>query len=344
MSKHSLNHQPIGTAKGCETKRTAARLLVASLLAGAVPGFMGVASAKPTYVTFDAPGALYGTNPSAISHGNVTGLYEDSTSIHGFLRTPDGTITEFDPSGSTSTYPAAINSSAEIVGSFNSAAGSTAFVRTPDGTITNLPLGQHPYGINDKGYIVGADFVSNRGFVINRKGKTKTFRAHGSDQTVANAIDSDGNVAGVYYDKSDAPHGFERLANGKITNFDVTHAVQTVASSIANGAIAGTYQDASGISHGFVRSANGEIATFDAHASSSTTALSIDEKGYVTGTYKDANGDDHGFVRSPQGKVTTVDYPGATETFADGIDSSQSITGAWSESTEGGGHGFIRTK
>jgi hypothetical protein len=342
MSKLSLNRQPIGTAKGCETQKKTA-LLVVALLAAAVPGFTGVASAKPTYVTFDAPGALYGTRPGAISGGNVTGNYEDASSIHGFLRTPDGSIAAFDPIGSTSTYPAAINSSAEIVGSFNASGASTGFIRTPDGTITNLPVGQHPYGINDKGYVVGADFVSNRGFVINRKGKTKTFRAHGSDPTTAYAIDADGNIAGGYLDKSYLQHGFERLANGNIADFDVAHAVQTKASSIADGMIAGSYEDDNDIYHGFVRSPNGEIATFDVPNSTSTNAFGIDKKGYVTGAYTDAGGYSHGFIRSPNGKVTTFDAPGAVATFADGIDSSQSVAGSCVDSSEGV-HGFVRTK
>ena len=50
-----------------------------------------------TLITFDAPGAVYGTNAEAINAlGLITGYYLDSTAaLHGFLRTPQGRIMSF---------------------------------------------------------------------------------------------------------------------------------------------------------------------------------------------------------------------------------------------------------
>lgn len=65
-------------------------------------------------------------NPS----GAITGFYA-SDSVHGFLRAADGTITTFDPPGSTFTFAAAINPKGEVAGAFIDASGVVhGFVRT----------------------------------------------------------------------------------------------------------------------------------------------------------------------------------------------------------------------
>lgn len=57
---------------------------------------------RGTYITFDAPGAgtgpYEGTSAYAVSDfGEIVGSYFDASfKAHGFLRTPDGTITSFD--------------------------------------------------------------------------------------------------------------------------------------------------------------------------------------------------------------------------------------------------------
>jgi hypothetical protein len=62
--------------------------------------------------------------------GAITGLYF-SDMLHGFLRAPNGTITTFDPLGSTFTFAAAINPSGVITGAFVDAGGVVhGFMRT----------------------------------------------------------------------------------------------------------------------------------------------------------------------------------------------------------------------
>src|SRR6516164_874060 len=59
-----------------------------------------------TFTIFDVPGAgtgfLEGTFPLGINPaGTITGYYQDADFLgHGFLRSPDGVITTFDPPGS----------------------------------------------------------------------------------------------------------------------------------------------------------------------------------------------------------------------------------------------------
>jgi hypothetical protein len=73
-----------------------------------------------TITTFDAPGAGtaagqgttgFGINPA----GAITGFYIDASSVqHGFVRAPNGIITEFDPTGSIFTNPNAIDQTGAI--------------------------------------------------------------------------------------------------------------------------------------------------------------------------------------------------------------------------------------
>ncbi|MBV8672357.1 MAG: hypothetical protein JOZ33_02895, partial [Acidobacteriaceae bacterium] len=79
-----------------------------------------------TFITFDVPGAgtgaFQGTGGFEVAinpAGAITGTYVDSNSIsHGFVRSANGTITEFDPTGSVSTNPASINPAEAITGSY----------------------------------------------------------------------------------------------------------------------------------------------------------------------------------------------------------------------------------
>ena len=51
---------------------------------------------------------------------------------HGFLQSVDGTITTFDPKGSTDTNPLSINKSGAITGWYADASGQIhGFLRTP---------------------------------------------------------------------------------------------------------------------------------------------------------------------------------------------------------------------
>src|SRR5690242_19349726 len=76
---------------------------------------VSLAAQAPSFGTFDAPDAGtqrdQGTFPTSINeHGMGTGWYVDSAgAAHGFFRTNDGSITEFDAPGLTGTMPAAIN-------------------------------------------------------------------------------------------------------------------------------------------------------------------------------------------------------------------------------------------
>jgi len=100
---------------------------------------------------------------------------------HGFLRTPTGAFTTFDPPGSTFTYVGSISTNGEIAGAYCNTAGRYGFVRARDGAFTTfaspgpssgiLPgvyAVAPPPSINPAGAVAGTYFDSSgnkRGFV-----------------------------------------------------------------------------------------------------------------------------------------------------------------------------------
>jgi hypothetical protein len=83
---------------------------------------------------FTVPGAVFNAEPESINPaGAITGWYcAQGFHCHGFLRAPDGTITSFDPPGSTLTVATAINPSGVVTGLFNDVNGvQHGFVGTP---------------------------------------------------------------------------------------------------------------------------------------------------------------------------------------------------------------------
>jgi hypothetical protein len=92
-----------------------------------------VRSPSGEFTTFDAPGAStvtsfdYGTFPDSINDaGAITGHYTDAQGlIHGFLRSPSGKFTTFDPPGASTaaapgyaTFPDSINVAGAITGHY----------------------------------------------------------------------------------------------------------------------------------------------------------------------------------------------------------------------------------
>ena len=149
------------------------------------------------------------------------------------MRAKDGTITTFDASSATGTYPNSINTAGDIAGIYTDASGTNhGFVRAASGTITTFDApGAGTGGGDDMG-------------------------------TDPNSINTAGVISGYYVDAGFTCHGFVRAANGTITTFDAPGAggmgyqYGTLATSISTaGDIAGGYTDPSlhRVSHGFVR-------------------------------------------------------------------------------------------
>src|SRR5450759_772632 len=104
-------------------------------------------------VTFDAPGAGTGAGQGTYAYeimdaGAILGDYIDANGVYrGFLRTPDGHITEFDAPGAGTgagqgtqpAYVSGMNPAGAVSGWYFDANGVYhGFLRTSDGTITEF--------------------------------------------------------------------------------------------------------------------------------------------------------------------------------------------------------------
>ena len=113
-------------------------------------------AAGETFITFQVSG--HDTYAYAINAGGaVAGSYGSGIS-HGHVRAADGTITTFDPEGSSDTFPLSINRKGAVTG-YYSGSQYSGFLRKPRGKIISFdPSGSYgtfSFAINDSGVITG---------------------------------------------------------------------------------------------------------------------------------------------------------------------------------------------
>jgi hypothetical protein len=199
--------------------------------------------------SYDPPdagnGAYQGTYPAIFSgitpEGATIGEYLDANNVwHGYLRAPQGAITEFDyPNAGTGagqgTGTSGIDPAGEIVGWYIDANNVFhGFLRAPDGTMTPVDVAGSGTGTYQGTY--AAEFMDAFG-----------------------GINPAGTITGFYADDNSVYHSFLRTARGRITTFDVPGAGTgnwqgTLSVNITpDGATTGWYIDGNGVYHGFLR-------------------------------------------------------------------------------------------
>lgn len=135
-----------------------------------------------------------------------------------------------------------------------------------------------------------------------------------SQGTYSVCINTSGATAGYYIDENRLFHGFVRLANGQLTEFDVPGFLNTYSAAInRNGYVVGYAGNGQPTNtyHGFIRKPSGQILVVDPPGSSYTILLGIDSDGDAVGSYNDSAGTSHGFLRNPAGSFTIFDAPNA---------------------------------
>jgi hypothetical protein len=318
--------------------------------------FLGLplsASAQAKFVTFDAPGAVYGTYVSSINdRGEATGYYVDGNNvIHGLVRSPEGVITPFDaPNASTNgygTFGNSINVEGVTVGDYtNSSFNYGGLIRTPDGKFQTY---RNPNACT-------------------------TGDPAGCEGTGFAAINDLGVIAGGYVDKNFVQHAFLRTPDGTVIPYDAPGAGKTPGNpanisplgdylyqgtSVAGlspglnewGAVTSAYLDENNVYHGYLRSPGGGFTDFDAPGAGKglaqgTIPVSLNDLGVITGFYLDSNNVVHGFLKSPGRGITDFDVPGADTTEAyDGTEPASlndfgAITGSYSDANSVW-HGFL---
>jgi hypothetical protein len=193
---------------------------------GVLVGFVRSSAGK--FTKFEAPG-VGNSKGQGTGMAGFDGLTDagaiavdgiDSSGVnHGYLRTPGGKYTEFDPTGSVNTFVAGINTKNTIVGLYLDSNGAEHGLVRKAGTITSVDV---------KNAIATAIFN----------------------------INASGASVGPYVDSSGVQHGFVRSPGGTISTFSVPGAsIATVpGSNNTAGSITGNWIDSNAVNHGFVSS------------------------------------------------------------------------------------------
>jgi probable HAF family extracellular repeat protein len=212
------------------------------------------------------------TNAIGINdRGQIVGRFADPRgALHGFLLNGD-VFTRIDFPGATETLLVGINDRGQIAGAFsdreqfvdwfndlNNAAGSHGFL-LDDRAFTSIDFpgtpGAVPYGINDRGRIVGS-FIDGRGkahgFLWDNGDFTK-IDVPGATLTTGNGINKRGQIVGTFIDDVDVAHGYLLDDKGFTTIDHPAAAMTTEVLGIDNrGQIVGAFIDAGGAVHGFL--------------------------------------------------------------------------------------------
>ncbi len=171
------------------------------------------------------------------------------------------------------------------------------------------------------------------------------FDVAGATLTQGEAINANGEVAGIYEDSSYVVHGFLREPNGAITTFDVANETVTsltVTGINSSGQVSGWYyQPSQSVEHGFLRDANGTITVIDASpvGAKNTFVTGLNDLGAMTGYYQ-LNSIYYGFVRDAQGVFTSFSAQSSPGTYPAGINVSGQVAGTYSGKRRN--YGFVR--
>ncbi len=253
-----------------------------------------------SYSTIDVPGGEYAEAMAINDSGQIIGDYIDSNGYYQAFLDIDGVIMTIDPGGSpNNTYALSINNSGQIVGYYTNSSG------------------------NFDGFLYSGGIYTT----IDPPGSVNTV-AYGSTYTIANSINSSGQIAGYYQDSSGDLHGFLDSGGVYTTITDPLASTSTVINGINDsGEMAGSYIDNSGNTN-LLLDVGGVYTTIDAPGSTYTVATGINDLGEVFGFYRENSGDLSGFVENG-GVLTTIDPPGSTNAVVGGVNDLGQIVGGY---------------
>jgi uncharacterized membrane protein len=179
---------------------------------GEVRGFL---LERDRFTRIDVPGSA-STFPTDIDNsGRIVGRYVDSEgAIHGFMRDRRGDFTDIDVPDAAATAVVAVNDRGQTVGCYADPGGTLrGFRRDEDGTVTTIDppdtrsngrptiaLGPLPYGINNRGQIVGVYRDSEfqiYGFKLDRGRFTEVKIPGAREESFATDIDDRGGIIGI---------------------------------------------------------------------------------------------------------------------------------------------------
>ena len=270
------------------------------------------AALAETYESIDCPDSFYTEARSINDRGDIVGICEDASGLHGF-RLRRGVFSRIDhPDGVGPTAVFGTNNRGDMVG--------------------RVDLGGNPDGHGTlHGYLL-------------RRGQFTTVVPPGSELTSARGIDDAGRIVGFYVGGVDGGvHGFLFEGRG-YQDLDVPGADVTIAMGISVTRIVGGYIGSNGISHGFVLK-KGRYASIDVPGAEHTRAFGVNAQGDIVGGWNTSGCDDcftRAFLLTRRG-FRELAFPGAIGTVANGINASGQIVGIYG-SQDGSVHGFLRNR
>ena len=261
-------------------------------------------------VLIDVPGATSTTPWDINSQGDVVGYFSTGDGhSHGFLWSK-GAFIYIDVPGATSTGLFGVNDGGDIVGMY-----SPPFPGLPQGFLLQdgefTPLGEllFPWGINNRGDIVGADFRRFRvGFLLDAAGVLTSFDLF--DSTVKD-INNAGVMVGVCcFGTNRFGQGFSIDKRGTITFIDAPGVQELNANGITErGDIVGWAEMISPsfqvVRRGFVLDHKGAFRFVDIPGALSTSVLGVNDRGDLVGTYFDGTSG-HAFVLREQKNLSAL--------------------------------------
>ena len=260
--------------------------------------------AQGTYTQIDVPGAIYGTQVSAINTaGDIIGFYVDGSATHGFLLS-GGVYSTIDYPGATYTYLNGINDLGQIVG-YGSGSEITGFqydVQTQSFTTITCPkvFETLPYAINNNGVIAGTVRQSARiyGFEITGSRCTHIVPPGIVYEVVLSALTAKGGVVGNFTNAYLNEQYFTWNGTYKLLNIPSSISLQINGVNPAGTAIVGYHAPPTGGSQGFLFQ-NGILSHLQFPGSAYTKAFGINSSGVVVGFFVDASNATHGFTWTP---------------------------------------------
>jgi hypothetical protein len=269
-----------------------------------------------TFLEIHPPNTL-GTYVSGLNaHGQVAGVFSDTTQTLGYIRNVDGTYVILNPPGSTGLASlVGINDAGQVAGNAYIGGATTPFFWDPAQPNTYVtfsgPGGSAAYAaaINASGQIAGAYAVGccqANGFLRNTDGTFSTFAlplllGYANLQIVA--MNKWGTILCSFFDEngSDSAVLLRYSGGGKKYVFGNSHGGLNPAAISDKGVVVGT--DFPGdVSYGNAFSIDRtlhETLIPIPFTSQGSTANAVNTVGQMTGTYIDANGASHGWIYLP---------------------------------------------
>jgi hypothetical protein len=206
-------------------------------------------------------------NDANVITGYISPVPDTGMSTKGFVRYPDGEISQFNARGyMTSLFPKKINKDGTIMGitGANDGVARSSFVRTPQGAITEFKV------VECDGCRTRAVDMNDNGIIVGEHGDRDNYGAFNE--------------------------GFIRQPDSQMTRFSIPNGEDIKTAGINNDNIIVGSVLVNGVIKGFIRKPDNSMTIIQYPDAKKTWILGINNHGLIFGEYVDQDNKDHGFL------------------------------------------------